>query len=377
MDWSPHRVVLGGKEVIVHTGTIILCFSRWMYIRMFPDETIKRVIRLHEEAFKELGAVPETMTYDNMTTVGRHVGPGRVWINPMFQRFADEYGFEVIILPPGKKDRHGMVERPFHYIENNFLAGREFHDFEALNRKADWWRAEKANVRIHGTLRERPVDRLKREFSFLKPLPRSKSDTFYREVERVVNRDFSVAIDTNHYSVSPHLAGQRATVRLYKDHLEIRVNDRLDCKHGYCEGRYQRQVLPEHERAFREMTGQHRLLARAFLRLGDPAKSYYDGLKNEKGAAAGYHLQRILKLADRHGTDVAAGAMAHAQRYGAFSSDAVMRVILGKELKQKGTVAPAPVDMPENVRQWLRSCAVESQDLKTYDELIRGIDEKE
>ncbi len=106
-------------------------------MRHLTNETIESVIRLHEEAFAELNAVPELITYDNMTTVGRHIGTGKVWINPVFKRFAEEYGFKVVILLPGKKERHGKVERPFHYIENNFLRGREFSDLEDLNAKAE------------------------------------------------------------------------------------------------------------------------------------------------------------------------------------------------------------------------------------------------
>lgn len=85
MDWSPHQVIMGGKGQLVHTGSIVLCFSRWMYFRHFLDETLESVIRLHEEAFQKLNAVPETITYDNMTTVGCHIGPSEVWINPAFQ----------------------------------------------------------------------------------------------------------------------------------------------------------------------------------------------------------------------------------------------------------------------------------------------------
>jgi hypothetical protein len=36
----------------------VLCFSRWLFMRFFPDETLERVIKLHEEAFQELGRVP-------------------------------------------------------------------------------------------------------------------------------------------------------------------------------------------------------------------------------------------------------------------------------------------------------------------------------
>jgi transposase len=372
MDWSPHGVILGGTKQTVHTGSLILCFSRWLLIRHFFDQTIERLICLHEEAFKQLQAVPQTITYDNMTTAGRHIGPGNVWINPLFKRFAEQYGFDIRILPPGAKDRHGMVERPFHYIEHNFLAGREFSDLEDLNRQSDRWQKQRANVRIHGTLRERPVDRLERERPFLKPLPQTQTDSFYREVKRLIAKDFTVAIDTNRYSTTPHLIGRQASVRLYQDHLEIWVNGQMDCRHTYCNGRYQRQILAEHEGMFKKITGQHQLLKQAFVRLGEPAQSYYEGLKKQRGTAAGYHLQRILKLADRHGSDVVAGALAHAQRYGAYSADAIMRVIHGKTLKRKGHPQPLP-KVPENIRQWLRSCAVEHQDPALYDKLVERI----
>jgi hypothetical protein len=336
---------------------------------------MENVIRLHQEAFTELGAVPKTITYDNMTTVGRHTGPGQVWINPVFKTFADTYGFEIIILPPGAKERHGMVERPFHYIENNFLAGREFADMEEINARADLWRANTANVRIHGTLRERPVDRLQRERPFLQPLPQTKVDAFHREVDRRIHQDFCVVLDTNRYSTSPHLIGLDAKVRLYKDHLEIWVHDEMDCQHTYVQGRFQRQVLPEHEKAYKEITGQHQLLKDAFVRLGPQAESYYEGLRRERGAGAGYHLQRILQLADRYGSDVIAGALAHAMRYGAYSADAVLRVTQGKTLRANQQ-APAQT-VPEEIRNWLRSCAVESQDPQFYDRLIGEIDDKD
>ena len=375
MDWSPHSVVFGGRRIIVQTGSVVLCFSRWLYHHHFTDQTIESVIQLHEMAFQELGAVPETMTYDNMTTVGRHTGPSEVWINPQFKAFADQYGFRIVILPPGAKERHGKVERPFHYIEHNFLAGREFQDMEDLNRRGDLWRANTANVRIHGTLRERPVDRLERETAYLKPLPNEISGAFFKKVDRLIHTDFCVAIDTNRYSTSPNLIGQAAEVRLFKSHLEIWVNKQLDAKHNYIDNRHQRQVLPEHEAIYKKMTGQTQLLKHAFLRLGKPALTYYDGLKQRRGAAAGYHLQRILTYVDRHGSDVVTGALAHAQRYGAYSADAVLRIIQGKGQKQNPAIPPAPV--PENIRQWLRSCAVEEQDPVFYDNIINNKDDEE
>ncbi len=367
MDWSPHKAIIGGRPLVVHTGSIVLCYSRWLYFHHFTDETLDSVVRLHEKAFMELGATPENMTYDNMTTVGKHVGPGKVWINPTFKRFSEEYGFEIVILPPGAKERHGKVERPFHYIENNFLAGREFVDLADLNNQADQWRWNKANVRIHGTLRQRPADRLVREKPYLKPLSRHMSDAVYKEVERKIHLDFCVAVDTKRYSTNPNLIGETARVRLYREHLEIWVNGEFDCKHAYSDKN--RAVLPEHEQLYKKMTGQRRLLEDAFLRLGEPARHFYEGLQKTRRAAAGYHLQRILQYADRYGSDVVAGALSYAARYGAYSADAVLRIVSGKKLRAGSKSVEARV--PENVRQWLRAYAVEKQNPDHYDELLK------
>jgi hypothetical protein len=260
LEPSPRQ--FGGKEVVVHTGAIVLCFSRYLFMRHFTDETLESVIALHEEAFAEINAVPQIITYDNMTTVGRHTGPGKVWLNPAFKRFAEEYGFKVVILQPGKKERHGGVERSFWYIEDNFLRGREFSDLEDLNDKADLWRAHTANVRIHGTTREKPVDRLAREKSLLKPLPWNKSDKFFKEVNRLVHTDFCVAIDIKRYSANPNLIGKYVKVRLFRSHLEIWFDDKMDCRHTYT--KRERQVLPEHEEIYKTMTGQRPAAQRCF-----------------------------------------------------------------------------------------------------------------
>jgi len=117
---------------------------------------------------------------------------------------------------------------------------------------------------------------------------------------------------------------------------------------------------------YKTMTGQKALLEEAFLRLGPPARAFYEGLRQTRKAAAGYHPQRILQYADRHGADVVAGAMAYATKYGAFSAEAVFRIISGKTLNLK----TANERVPENVRQWLRSYAVETHNPDHYDALV-------
>lgn len=113
MDWSPYRVWLGGIETVVHGFSMVLPFSRFMVVRFALDETLETLVALHETAFAIIGAVAALLSYDNMTTVGRHIGPGEVWINPRFAAYAEQVGFDIKIIAPGKPNQHASVERPF------------------------------------------------------------------------------------------------------------------------------------------------------------------------------------------------------------------------------------------------------------------------
>jgi transposase len=373
VDWSPYTVWLGGERTIVHAFSFILPFSRWQFLRFATNEQLETLVSLHDQAFEELSAVPVCMTYDNMTTVGRHIEPGKIWINPRFASWASSYGFDIVLTTPGNPKEHGSVERPFHYVEHNCLRRKRFRfdDMEDLNRHARWWCANVANIRVHGTTRRRPIDLIQIERSFLRPLPRARPEA-YQDVARKVGTDFCVLFQTNGYSVSPRFAGREVTARVFAKRIEFLIGDEAVTVHERCFERHQRLVLQEHEDEFCRTTPSRRVLESVFLRLGDRARTYYEGLRTQRGRGAGYHMKRILSLADRHGVSTVIAAMNHAAQYGSYSADAVARVI-----NRGGVREPAPptptgeVPMPaDRVRRWLEGLDVEGRDLEDFDALI-------
>ena len=62
------------------------------------------------------------------------------------------------------------MERPIRYLRESFFYGRTFTSDEDLNDQARHWLDHVANVRTHGTLKERPVDRFEHERDLLRPL---------------------------------------------------------------------------------------------------------------------------------------------------------------------------------------------------------------
>lgn len=377
VDWSPYRVELSGEQMVVHGFSLVLPWSRYMVLDFALDEQIETLLRLHDEAFADIKAIPPLMTYDNMTTVGRHVGPGEIWINPRFEAYMKECGFSVKLIAPGKPNQHASVERPFHYVENNCLRRRRFRfdSLDDLRQHARWWCDNVANVRLHGTTRERPVDRLERERPLMLPLPSARPEAC-QTIRRTVPRDWCVRVDSSSYSVPPRqqYIGQPCTVLLYPERLEILIDGNKVAVHARCNEPAGRHVLPEHEAEFKQFTPSRRLLEQAFLRLGNTARDYHQGLVAERGSGAGYHIQRILRLADRYGSSVVMGAMAQAARYGNYSADAVARVITGKVTRVKGLRGPSDgIVLPaESVRRWLEGIDVEQRDLDDFDRMIDG-----
>ena len=101
----------------------------------------------------------------------------------------------------------GVVEAKVRHVKKNALQGRdeELTCWEGYERLAIYWRDQVANVHLHDTTKERPVDRFRKEQSLLRPLPAAPFDTD-ELVSVIVNSHARVCFDGNRYSVPPQLA---------------------------------------------------------------------------------------------------------------------------------------------------------------------------
>src|SRR5260370_38567720 len=67
-------------------------------------------------------------------------GSGRDMVPvPEMAAFGERFGFQFVAHAIGNANRSGRVERPFSFIEGNFLAGRSFSSWEDLNQRAREW----------------------------------------------------------------------------------------------------------------------------------------------------------------------------------------------------------------------------------------------
>lgn len=152
-----------------------------------------------------------------------------------------------IACAPYRARTKGKDERMVGYVKNNAIAGREFAHWEALVRHLESWNAQVADVRIHGTHEEKPIERFIRDEAIaLKPLVFKPPFIQFRELERVVHVDACVEVDANYYSVPNKLVDKRVSIKILDGHVRIYHNGLEVACHILLEGRRKRSIEVEH-----------------------------------------------------------------------------------------------------------------------------------
>jgi transposase len=201
-----------------------------------------------------LGALPQTLVWDRQS--GLHAGGGRPTVD--YAAFCGALRVDWHFCEKGDPQAKGVVERLQDFIERSFEPGRCFANELDYQLQLDAWFDERANPRIHKTLRCRPVDRLLEERAVMAPLL-AAPDTDRRWALRVPPDPY-LRFDTCDYSLDPRLVGRK---------VEIRVTDRevtavaLDtgevaCRHPRSFAKHRTITALEHARALRTQREERR-----------------------------------------------------------------------------------------------------------------------
>ncbi len=243
-DSSLYTIELGGICVDVTLYRVVLAYSRYDWGRFYLRFRRPDMKRGTYAAIESFGGSTKFMVIDN-TSLAVDEGTGRdAVISPDMAEFARALGFVWLAHEKGHADRSGKVERFFYYVETNFLPGRTFRDLDDLNAQYEVWIAA-ANARVHGTTRERPMDRLVAERAHLLSLPRHPID-LSEVVARKVTVEGFVNFETNRYSVPARHLGKTASV--HADDLRVRVfiGPELVATHERVRDNHRRVTDPTH-----------------------------------------------------------------------------------------------------------------------------------
>jgi len=327
-DTSPHRVVIAGKALTAQCAALTLACSRRLFIRYYPRFTRLEAKHFLLQAALFMRGTCARCVIDNTSVVLAGGAGAEAVFAPEMVAFAATLGFAFMAHRVGDPNRKGRIERPFFYIQTNFLPGRTFADFDELNAQALCWCVEVANAKPKRDLGGSPEDAYRQELPHLRALP-AVLPPVYEVLDRVVDLYGFVSVDTNRYSVPERMVGK--TVTVYKHYGEVQIHHRgapVATHARLLDQRDARHVIAGHhtvpQRAPREpaleqllLRGEHEVLQRYAAQL--------KARPNGRGVRA---LRRLLQIKRTYPREPFLAAVQQALKFGLFDLARLEHLVL-------------------------------------------------
>jgi hypothetical protein len=330
-DTSPHRLILGGKNITAQCASLTMGYCKKVFIQYYPHFTRFEAKVFLSRAFVYMGGTCARCIIDNTSVIIAQGSGAEAVIAPEMQIFARMFGTRFIAHPVGDADRKGKVEKNFHYVENNFLAGRIFSGWSDLNAQARNWCDTVANKKPKRSLgRMSPDEVYVLEKPHLRPLPPHIAEV-YKTLQRVVDMSGFVTVDTNRYSVPEKFCGQCVEVLkswekivVYHKHRKVAEHERLiDKKDGKVVAPGHHLPIYRHKRHKAACRQEKALLGRS-----QSLDRYVGGIKKRSRGWGRRKLQKLLELQRTYPADAFEKAVETALHYGLYELNRVENLIL-------------------------------------------------
>jgi len=328
-DTSPHDVEVGGRKYKAQTASAVLCYSRLLFFQINPTFQRFDCKVFLTDAVRYMNGAPERVMIDNTHVVVLR-GTGREMIPvPEMEAFAERLGFRFVAHAIGDANRSARVERPFWFIENNFLAGRRFASWEDLNRQAREW-CDKVNSTYKKHIRAVPRELYAIERQHLKPLPAWIPEVC-RLHQRTVDVEGYVSVNSIRYSTPVSWIGRRVEIRETRDKIEIEFDPRHIVTHDrVLTPQQQRITLAEHKPPRGEGVKRNAPHPEetVLVEAAPAIAPYISELKQKGRKVVALALRQLLRLLREYPREPFLAAVAEAARYGLYDLDRLERMIL-------------------------------------------------
>jgi transposase len=350
VDWAQTgSVAVDGTRRQLSFFVMVLGYSRMLYLEFSLRQTMEHFLSCHRRAFEFFGGVPKDVIVDNCKTAVLSHKPGEhVIYNPRYMDFAQHYGVDLWACTPGCPNQKARVERAVAYVKSSFLNGLELSSLPAVQAAGTEWQNEVANIRTHGEIKEKPLERFNQsEAEKLRPLPRIPYDCSVLKTGVKSDCQFRVRLDTNKYSVPAQYASRaNLSMRLWPERLCIYDGSDLIAQHQRHYGRHRDYENPDHVKPLLERFKKARdqRCLQQFLALGPDAETYYYGLRERRGNSLN-HIRQILALTEVYNAEAVVCAMHDAATFHAFSADCIINTL---ETRNRPQPQNAPLHLTRN-----------------------------
>lgn len=319
-DTSPHWVMLGGKRVKAQCASLTLAYSRKIYVQYYPRFTRFEAQQFLKEALEFMGGSCRRCIIDNTSVVLKAGCGNRAVFCTQMETFGRFFGFEFLAHALFHADRKARVERPFHYIENNFLAGRDFREWDDLNQQAKKWCIEVANTKTKRELGLSPDAAFIQEAPYLIALPKVMPP-IYEHHRRQVDSSGYINLKTHRYSVPEKYIGKMVDVYQYIQSINIYYQEREIATHSrQIAGKHKRFLIPGHHQALYAKQKNALSIEPEKQLMGKNAQldAYLTDLKKHVRGRGFAKFSRLLELKRTYPEGAFFAAIEQALKYGLF-----------------------------------------------------------
>ena len=377
VDWGDCGLLTFGQTTRrVSVFVAVLCFSRLCYIEFTLSQHKAEFYRALVNALMFYGGSPKKVIFDNLKAAVVNGSGRHACLHPEFSALCGYFCMEPIACESRDPESKGLAEGTVRYVKGSALAGRgeELMGWDDYRRLGPIWRDEVANVRVHATTHERPVDRFEKERPHLRPLPGVPFDT--DEILSVpVTAHARVRYDSNRYSAPPALVRKRVTLRVNATHLRIIDQGQEVTVHHRCYEKGQLVVHSDHRLAALKMRRRRQAGQREteFDALGPVARQFHLRLLSMPVKAA-LHLRRLLGLVRLYGRKEVLAAISQALEYQTYDAAYVEALVLQQRRRR---ALPSPMPLRPKRGELIEEIHLEEPDPARYDRLFGSSEDQE
>jgi transposase len=345
-DWAHYSVSISGELVKIYIHQTILAYSRYKFFDVTLSITQSDVLNALEESFHLFGGVCERIQVDNAKVFVDNASRDNLTWNKRFLHFCGFYGIKPTRSIPGHPWSKGKVEKPFDYLENHFIMGNEFRDFNDLRARLKQFKDD-TNLLLHGTTKEIPKIRFEtKELLSLNPLPINmqtgeiKKYVGFKEEFRKVTLDCLVSYKGNKYSVPHYFASKEVWLKLlYGTTLEVYSSkNKLIASHSISLAKGEVFINKEHFIGYR--TNQFDSMSKSIARLTTRFSHYtsihkfIENVKVQKRINPASNLHKIANLFEYYSDEDCIVAMEECFTLNIFNST-IIKGYITKQAKVK------------------------------------------
>ena len=320
-DWSPYTIVLGGQATKLTIFCLTLAFSRRKFYWPSLDATQTSIFEAVEAGLHHFGGAPKELLVDNARALVVDTHPDHFAWNAHFLELCGHYRIQPRACQPARPQTKGKVERPFYYLEQHFIKGNAWSNFDDLMTDLAAFTADELDQRPHSTTGEAPLTRFALEQAVLTPLPPLPFVGTY-ELMRKVSWDCLISFAGSRYSVPWRYAGKQVWLRPSQGRLLlVRSQDGQEIAHHTLTGqKHCTVIVPDHYDGLRRQAPQTRnLLEKDFLGRFPEAPWFIEALFIQHKNNGLRQLRAILSLAEVYPSEIMLSAFEQARTYNTYS----------------------------------------------------------